>query len=370
VPTLRLSRIGIFSVILWVGSIEVWSAEPEALPSPAPSASPTEKPKTAPKKVEPKKANWSAEIIRKQTEEDGIQNLTFAQTKIPVTLMPSEEVLRPLVEIQGNYNRPGWRLFSLKDLLIESHPGKTEFKLYAYLNSKSNQISLTAQGPDGETETEKVVIFAPEAQEYRIASPWGELLFSLGLSSLSYYQTGFGDFSSKTGIVSLTYTTPKWKLPLGVYSQLKTTQLTLSANPSNYGPQIIAGKLDATYLLPPKPTHKVHTRLVAGLTYLTLLSNGSPFGFANLIAPEFGARAFYPLKKKDSGFTGDLRIAPLGSLSGIAEYGIDLGLGWTTPLKNYHRIEVNLFYSDFAYQADSSTKIQTKLLSLTFGYTI
>jgi hypothetical protein len=105
------------------------------------------------------------------------------------------------------------------------------------------------------------------------------------------------------------------------------------------------------------------------MTYLTLLSNGSPFGFSNLLAPELGFRSYYPLNYY-SGFFADIKYAPLGAFTGIQEYALDVSLGWSRRLPNYHRFEIKLNYSDLAYQPETDLKIQTQLFSLRFGYTI
>jgi len=111
---------------------------------------------------------------------------------------------------------------------------KSEFKLFAYLRSRESEIILVAKGPQGETETEKLIIYAPEAQEYRISSPWGRMVVSIGLATFDYAQSSYA-FSSKTGIVKLLYASPEVISNVTLLAHLRSTVLTLSSRPEGLG---------------------------------------------------------------------------------------------------------------------------------------
>ena len=324
-----------------------------------------------------KKTTWIATIIR-NSKSGVLAHMSFSDARIPVTLMPTKDKLRPLVEIHEHYIRPGWELFAQNTSLLGRQPeSKTEFKIFAYLNSRFTEITFIARGPTGETESEQILISAPDVQEFHMSQPWGELMVALGTSSFNFYQQGYGQFSSRTALLSLAYTTPRWNSRFGLYANAKMTMLTLSSTtPGGYGPQILEGKLDATYLLTKDPFNRLQTSAVLGISYLTMLSNGSPFGFANLMAAEAGARATYalgqvsPLSTPASSINGEVRWQPLGGVFDFDERGLDFSLAWSRKLANLHRIELGLGLSDFSYLATKGLLIKTTLFSVGLGYSI
>jgi hypothetical protein len=318
----------------------------------------------------PRKAGGMAKVTRKAADDGGgITGLTLSQSQVPVSLKQNNGKLRPLVAIHGHFKRPGWKLFARKVPLLGKLADPTEFTLFLYMTARSSEITLVAEGPKGETENEDLVVTSPDAQEYRIGSQWGELVAFLGASIFSYNQTVLGDYVSKTGLLSFYYTTPKWEWRLGAYSDMKATLWTVSATDSGYAPQLIQGKADATWYLNNNPHELVETSLILGVSYLTLLSNGSPFGFSNLIAPEIGLRSYYPLGF-ESGLIGDFRYAPINGFLGFTDHGWDLTLAWTTRLANLHRVEIDLCISRLSYHPDDATVVSPNLYSLRFGFSI
>lgn len=89
--------------------------------------------------VAPQKAIGSAQIVRSAPENKRIADIVFIETTIPVFLRPNDGRLRPLVEIHGRYNRPGWSLYIQKSQLTESSV-RTEFTTFLYLNSNYSNI--------------------------------------------------------------------------------------------------------------------------------------------------------------------------------------------------------------------------------------
>ena len=290
--------------------------------------------------------------------------------KIPVILVPRGDVLRPSVVLVGNYDRPGWKLYAQGFSLLGRLPDPTAFKVFTLLSSALNRLTLTAVGPKGEAESEEIMIAAPDAQEFRISPSWGEGIVSLGVGSYSYFQTGYGTFSSTPLLLRLTYTTPKWASPLGIYAEVQSSVFTLSSFPQGLTPQIVYGKLEGTYLLGASPLSTFRFSLSGGVTYLTMFSNGSPFGFSNLLGPIVGMRTYYILSA-NSGFTGKVDYAPLASPFDFTQRGIEAKVGWTTRLSNAHRIEFDLTLSNYyLLEPDNVTKIQSNLWGLTLGYSL
>jgi hypothetical protein len=317
-----------------------------------------------------KKTNWTAWILRDTRLKQRLTDLVFPTRELPVMLIPKEGKLRPLVNLRGYYNRPGWSLFTQDTLLLNSQQDRTQFGFFAYIKSRINEVLLTARGPNGEIETEKIIISAPEAQEFRINSQWGEIMASLGISYLSYFQTGFGNFNSWAIILSGDYFTPKWNSRFGLTAGLNMTVFTFASEPAHNYPQILEGRIDGTYVLPSSPQYALQTTLVAGAGYLSMISNGSPFGFANLIVPEIGAQVSLPLSLRYD-LVGQFRYIPIAGFSPsalVTQRGLETSLGGTLLLKNLHKIKVDLTISDYRYQPDNSTDLKTTLIYLRCGY--
>jgi hypothetical protein len=355
------ARFLLLAVALFVAAT---SCRADDDPSPVPSPSPSVQVKD-----KSKKTNWTAEVFRKNVATGGIVDMNLSSSKIQVVLMPRNGKLEPLVEVRGTYARPGWSLY------VRSPGGKTklstenEFVVFAFLHARYSNLNFVAEGPDGEVETEELYVFAPEAQEFRIGELWGELLVSLGGAGFSYTQTGFTEFDSKTAVLGLNYVTPSWVSRWGWAADLNFTFLTVSSTPIHDGPELLQLKGDATYLAVPEVGRKWNLHLLAGLSYLTLLSNGAPFGFSSLIAPDLGLSAKRELKN-DSAIVGSFHYVPISGIISFSEFGYDLTLGWTKTLKNLHRFEADMVISNYSWYPDSAVKIQSNLFSLRVGYTI
>jgi len=315
-------------------------------------------------------ASWQAQLQRSQAVP--MMGLSFVEIQIPVILSPSQDKLRPLIDIKGHFKRPGWKLTVQKTDILGMYSDPTEFRVPLYLNGRLNEVTFVATGPEDAKETEQVIIFAPGVQEFRIGHVWGSVLATVGGATLNYHQTGFGDFVSKSGILGLHYSTPKFDSAFAALLDARMTILTVASAPFNFGPQIMEVKADGTYRFTKEtadPDQKWKGFGIAGLTYLTMFSNGSPFGFAHLIGPEVGGRVQY-LRGTEDHFFGELRYFPAGQLFDVSEHGLNLNLGWTKRLGNLHSIQVEVALSDYIYQPDSLTTVKVRLLALSFGYTI
>ncbi len=360
---MRSSRIGTtwlcaFFLFAIGPSLSAWAADlPDATrPDTASDTQPT---------------SWKAQLrVKKPPAGSRITGLTFSSSEVPISLRPQGDKLRPLIEIHGHFRRKGWALYvGNLELISAKATGERDFALFLYLRDRIDTATLRALGPGGATETEQIVLLSPDAQEFDIRPRWGELVVSAGIGFLYYYQSQYGNFGSRTGLLSLSYTNPSWQSRFGLLAKAETTILTLSSSPSGLGPQLIHAKLDGSYRFDPVLKKRLELKALLGASYLTMLSNGSPFGFANLLAPEIGVSAVYPLGPK-SDWVGDFRYIPLSGIISFSQCGVDLVLGWTHTLSNRHRVELDLGYFDYAYKPDAATVVRAGALSLRFGYSI
>jgi hypothetical protein len=310
---------------------------------------------------------WFATLLRRKPVDGGINGLGLPQTKLSVVLMSRQGSLRPLVEVRGSFIRPGWKLYLLQTEIPVGPSGL--FTIPVFLNGKVNELALVTKGPEGQSETERVFLYAPDTQEFRVMPYKDYFWLGVGLADLNYAQSGFGVFSSITGLLSLRYATPENSRHFGWSAQLASTLLTFSASPIDAGPQLVEGKLDLHYFLEPEEGETWHDQIVGGLSYLTLIPNGSEFGFANLLGPEVGWRGVKKIEAQKE-WIGEAKWVFLGPLGDFSERGILLSIARRHTLPSLHRVEYGLNLSNYAYRSEPTTWVRTNLISIQFGYSL
>jgi hypothetical protein len=370
--------VAILMSISWLLMTAVTKAE--VLPSPSPSSGPEGA--AAPSRPVPVKTQkaWRAQIIRKNVKEvrkgpsvpglsSGISGMAILNPNLSVNLAPTGEKLRPFVIIQGKYDRPQWRLFVNK-VELSRDPATGAFSFYMVPVFDGSWVGLTALGPEGEQEKEIIMIQAPEAREIRLLQPsrYGELTFFLGVSWNSYFQTGFGDFSSRTCQAEISYKTPEWHLPVGLLADVRGVIFTMSSTPKDLGPQFLNGSLDVSYAIAPYFRRPLRVMLMGGVKGLMMISNGSPFGFSSLLAPEIGAGIEDNwLWSSTLRFDGRFISLSKGFID-FGQKGLDFGLSLSRPIHDSHRITLGLRFSDYDYLPESACRIRIGGFSVLVGY--
>ncbi len=357
----------ILTIMTVIGSLTTCpplaTAQAPSQTSPPALATPAEPPPVT------RKTAWIAHVLRRTPANLRLQTLEFPETQLPILLIARPGNLRPLVEVRGKYFRKGWTLFAQGSPVSQS-VGQSDFKFHAFLNGRISEIILTSRGPAGEVEEERVYLFAPEAQEFTLISPWNSVVLSAGASSIDYFQSGFGNYLAYTGTISARYSTFDGPKQLGLYASLDFTALTLASQPIDRGPQFIEAKVDATITVPYAPQQSWKSQLLLGGSYVTMLSNGSPFGFANLLSPEVGVRTRFILDPVDA-VIADLRYVAVSSEFGsFNENGYLLNLTWSRTLLNSHRAELGVNYSNYSYHPDTNSTVRFSIISLILGYSI
>lgn len=321
-------------------------------------------------KAKAQKTLWEANILRERNPEaPKIANLLFLASKVPVTLVPRSDGLRPMVEINGVFQRPGWSLFYANGVPLTVRPEDGAFQIYAYLNAKINDVSLVAKGPNKEVETERIFVFAPSAQEFRVVSPFDALVVSVGLSHMNYMQSGESNFRSVNGLVSVQYNRTETESRYGFLGRADLTVITFDSTPIDRSPQLLQANLSGTYRFYKERERQLQTHLLLGPSYWTMFSRGSPFGFSNLIAMGFGARFRYATSAKTAWiFEG--RYTPIKEPEKFKQRGYELSVSWSKTLPNLHRFETGLSFSDFGYKATIDKEIHANLFAIKIGYTL
>lgn len=323
-----------------------------------------------PDKSKVQKTLWEANVLRERNPEaPRIANLFFPVTKIPVMLVPRSDGLRPLVEINGLYRRPGWSLFYANGIPLAIAADDGGFKIFAYLNAKINEVSLIAKGPNGEVESERVFVFAPNAQEFRLMSPFDSVVLNIGLSHLNYMQSGEGNFRSVTGLISAQYNKPETESRFGFLSRADLTVLTFDSTPIDRSPQLLQAYINGSYRFFKERDRQLQAHVLLGPSYWTMFSRGSPFGFSNLVALGFGVRLRYATSAKTA-WNFEFRYAPIKEPEKLEQRGYDLSLSWSKILPSLHRFETVLGFSDFGYKATIEKEIHSNLFAIKIGYTL
>jgi hypothetical protein len=318
----------------------------------------------------PQKTLWVAHILRRKSNDAIIKELDFPDLRVPVMLVAKDGDLRPTVAIKGKFDRPGWKLILQDENAVNFAPDSAAFTIYAYLKGRINVVLLNAVGPQGEKETESVYIYAPEAMEFHVVSAWDQILLSAGGSFLSYAQAGYGEYQALSALLSARYISPeRWKSRFGLLAGADMTVLTAVSSPIDRGPQILEGKVDLTYLLKQDAAKRWRTLVLAGGSYLTMFSYGSPFGFSNLFAPELGIRSRYNVNPQAS-WIGEARFVALAPPGTFNQLGLNLGLAWSKLVSDSHRVELGLQYSAYVYEPEPSYPIRVNQLSLKLGLSI
>lgn len=316
----------------------------------------------------PRKTSWVAHLLRRTPDNLKLRTLEFSNTQIPILLIPRPGNLRPLVEVVGKFGRPGWTLYAQNSPVAQA-AGSTDFKFHAFLNGRINEIVINAKGPNGEVEEERVYLFAPEAQEFTLVSPWNALVINAGFSSVDYTQSGFGNYLAYAGSLSAKYSTFDAPTQLSYFGSLDFTALTFASQPSQSNPQFIEGRLDAAWMIPFEPNQSWKSQIIGGAFYATMLSNGSQIGFSNLIAPEIGVRSRFILSPFDAIIT-DFRVVILNSNFDFVDRGYLASLTFSRNLINQHRLEAGLNYSNTSYLAGDDVRVSYGVLSFMLGYSL
>lgn len=315
--------------------------------------------------VSAQKMAWVAHILR-QTETPNLVGLNFFSRTVPVVLIPKEEELRPLVEFRYRFEREGWKIS------VQGEEGKlagTEpfvYSVFAFLNSQISEITFTATGPNGEKESEVVYLFAPEAQEFQVVSTWNSLVGYFGVANLIYEQSRFGVLNAKSLLLGLNYLSADSSSRFGVLGNIQITAATFSSEPISANPQLVDGHLAGVMKLPFREETRWRYKAFVGASYTALLSNGSPFGFAALIAPEVGVIAQYYRNARTS-FIIEGRAVLLENYALTKQRGLHAKLTLSETLKSARKQEWSLHLSTTNYESQGQ-QLAPHLIGFSLGY--
>lgn len=309
--------------------------------------------------------NPSAYFVRSNSGRARIEGLDILDDEVPIVLFAKDSAIKPTIAIRGVYKREGWRLFGPDG----KQPLPTEFTIYAHLRGRVNEIEFTAVGPSKERQKERVYIYAPNARTFYVVSAWENILFSAGLSGFSYSQTGFGVYESINATAAVRYGSPDTDSFMTFVGSAEMMVLALASSPVSTAPQLLEIKADLSLRTNKRPMQRIRHRVLVGGTYVTMFSNGSPFGFSDLMAFEAGLQSRYIASSKVD-WIFEVRYVPVAGFQSLGEFGYNIGIARSLLLENARRMEIGFGYTSYDYQALDTIRIQTSLVSLRIGLTL
>jgi len=365
----------IFSIILGISLCHLM-VKAEVLPQ-ATQAKTSVSNKTAPEDMTPEeielnsgsaqKTKWEALIIRESDVTKQIPHLRLINAKIPVFLVQKDTLFRPLVAVEFESKPvPGRVLVAGQIPLAQSRDPRKKI-LYAYLGSKKNDVTLVYKIGKKVVQTEKILIMAPDAQEYSVVSPWDSLRIALGSTLLSYKQTGYEGFYSWNGMVSLQYHSPEKNKTFGYNFDLDATVLTARATQDGYSPQLVTGKIEGVYFYEPMIDSVMRYHLLFGLNYLNIFSNGAPFGVKNLFTFDVGTRLRYIVDEKVD-YYGGARVALFDTK--FKKLGLEFEISRSLLFENLHRGEFGFKLLNYSYNPDANNAVGIKTYTLFLSYSL
>ena len=315
-----------------------------------------------------KSATVTAKVYRDK-KKPHIQGLSISASELPLFYVPREETLKTYVELPLTFSRPNWTLSTSGTVLVETDKQDQTYSIPIYLQPKMNVLLLIARGPDGATETETIYIFAPVTSEKAKSKLiWDSVLLSLGLASINYYQEGTGTYNSMTGLISIEYaTSPQYWSDFSYYLNVSLASPPIWESPVKSGSQVIEAKAGIGYFLATEKVSSARHQFLTGLSYLTMFSNSSPFGFANLIAPNFGYR-LHLMRSEDSAVIVDFRYVALGLPTQFKVYGFNLNTSYSFKFPNGHRGEAGLDYLNYRFYPEEERVVNLGMFQIKFGY--
>jgi hypothetical protein len=317
--------------------------------------------------LDKQKVSWVAHVLR-QKDQKTINEVEITETRLPVILVPEKGDLRPLVELKLKLNTDNISLFTPGKRKVKRSKDGQYFVIHAFLNSQVSELTLISEDRDGNTQEEIIYIFAPEAQEFEVIAPWNSLSAYIGLANLAYSQSLFGTLSWRSAAIGLGYSSQEGLSPWGLNAHIDMTALTFDSQPIAANPQLINGRFNISYRIPfrEKTRWRYYTHL--GVGYLSLVSNGSPFGFTGIYYPDIALRAKNFINTHNL-FQYEVRLNPLDNMTFSRQRGIQLSWAWSRTLKSSRRQDLIIKYGHTHFTS-SSQNLETEFLMLSLGYSI
>ena len=263
---------------------------------------------------------------------------------------PNQKIIAIL---KGVFSREDWSLIVVDQGFL-AHSKRTEatapFSIKIPLTGVETAVHLSAIDPHGHVQDETVVIVYPQflsgSQGATEIPSLGKILtVGLGVTSISYSQTGFPDLSEIVLTPKITYQQPL-KGAWDAGGSLYMTALPLHSDQNNMTAYFLGVNARIGYTLPMIP--KPWTLSVAvGAYYTTMFTSGIGFGFRDLWGPQI-----FPVLRRDlthgNIVSACFKYSPVtsGSSVGFSNHELAAAVSYIHLLPNLRSISGTLDYSN------------------------
>ena len=321
-----------------------------------------------------------------------LAGLTIQPETIKVQVQKINGRNRLVAVVTGEYRRNGYRIFS-KNHIIEHHTGPNglpeneKFVTPVPLTAEITPMDFLVQGPGGKQEEQRIEIRFrdwEEASEDLVDLPLTvntvhdsegayrkpiSVFPSLGVTYLSYSETGKADFSSVLTTLKVSMqgalVPPSWIYGVTGF----VTILPISISHSDATVRFLGLNLRAGYIIQ-NIGSRWRLSLLGGLYYTTMFVTASnPFGFRNLMGPQLFP-VFSKVLNPSDAISFYLKYSPVGggfAIASSSDREVAGGLGWTRVLANGHSLSTGLDIADLQLLSGANT-LDSRTYSLSLGY--
>lgn len=284
--------------------------------------------------------------------------------------------------LNGSLLKPsGWKLVWNENnvILPASEAEARDFTIAIPINDEKTRLRVQAIGPNGQRETEELVIVFKDwsriSQTLRgrkklvLKRKRNFLTPSLGVSKISYSETSYSSFNQTELTASILYNyklSTRWNLFAGGFSTVLPLSTSLSGTTASFRGVNVA----AEYSIP-----LAHDRwtinLSSGINYRTMSSSKNTFGYAPFLYPQF-TPGFKRLLGKENVLRGYVTYGSLGSGFSpwnSSETEIGGGLTWDHILRNGKTLSIKAEHSNISFRPEKATDIEIQSTTLSLGMT-
>ena len=290
-----------------------------------------------------------------------IKGLSFPNTKVSIRVdQPGSVDQKIIATVSGVFANPEWSVIGPeKSLLVPSDREKENipFEFDVVLKGEETSVRLSAVGPNGTVQKEEVKISYPQFiavstasnEQPSLGQSWS---VALGISSISYSQTGLADFSEVTLTPKFSFQYPlgqNWDLAMNAFF----ASIPISTNQSGIKAYFLGVNARAGYALP--FIQKPWTISLAGGGYFaTMYTSGRTFGYRNMFGPQIFPVIRRSIGEKDTVGTY-FKYSPVsqgGSSFSFSSHELATGISFTRLFARGRSASLSLDYSQITVDVE------------------
>lgn len=277
----------------------------------------------------------------------------------------------------------GWKLvWNEKNLILppSKEVGTRDFIMAIPINAEKTRVRVQALGPNGESETEELIIAFKDWSRVSQSLKGPKKLVlkksvmkrnfitpSLGVSRITYNETSYSSFTQTEVTASILYShklNTRWNFSVGGFSTVLPLSTGLSGTTASFRGVNVA----AEYSIP-LANDKWSISLSSGINYRSMSSSKDTFGYSPFLYPHFNP-GFKRVIGKGNIIIGYVKYGALGSGFSpwnSSEKELGGGLAWEHSLNNGKALSIKAEHSNFSFRPETPTEIEVQSTTLSFG---